>query len=62
MKKEWIVKEPPISAYTPYGFLFSIIDEKMKEWVYNNFINIRKYKDWGIVGFDHHLRLLEDCP
>lgn len=62
MKKELIVKEPPISTYTPYGFLFSVIDEKMKEWVYNNFLNIRNYKDWGIVGFDQHLRLIEDCP
>lgn len=56
------MRDPLISAYTSYGSIFSIMDDGLWPWVYNNFIQIRFAPNWQIYTFDHHPILLKNCP
>ncbi|GIQ70799.1 hypothetical protein DUZ99_16810 [Xylanibacillus composti] len=55
-------REPLISAYTSYGSIFSLMEDRLWPWVYNNFIQIRFAPNWRIYTFDHHPILLKNCP
>lgn len=61
-KKTLFIRDPQISTYTSYGCLFSIMDETLWPWVYNNFIQIRYAHSWKIFAFDNHHILLKNCP
>jgi hypothetical protein len=56
------MKKPPVSSYTSYGALFSIINEDAWPWIYNNFIQIRFAHEWNILAFDNHHLFLSNCP
>ncbi|GEM_PF-1197979 len=57
-----MLREPEVSTYTSYGCLFSMMDEDVWPWIFNNFIQLRFAKDWGILTFDSHQLLLKNCP
>ncbi|WP_148436801.1 hypothetical protein [Gracilibacillus timonensis] len=62
MKKVLEMKDPIINTYTSYGTLFSIMHDNLWSWIYNNFIQIRYAKTWGMFVFDQHHVLLKNCP
>lgn len=57
-----MLREPEVSTYTSYGCLFSMMDEDLWPWIFNNFIQLRFAKGWGILTFDSHQLLLKNCP
>lgn len=61
-KKNLYMRTPEVSTYTSYGCLFSIMDDRLWPWIYNNFIQITYAHTWGIFAFDNHVRLLSNCP
>jgi hypothetical protein len=54
--------DPIINCYTSYGSLFSIVDDKIWPWVFNNFIQIKYAHNWHILIFDNHHFILNTCP
>ncbi|WP_027629583.1 hypothetical protein [Ruminiclostridium cellobioparum] len=61
-RKTLYMQDPIVSTYTSYGSLFSIIQDKMWPWVFNNFIQIRYARGWKIYAFDNHHMFLSNCP
>lgn len=61
-RKQLPMHEPIIATYTSYGAIFSMIGDSCKEWLYNNFIQIRFASGWGILTFDKHQYLMSNCP
>lgn len=61
-KKNLFMRTPEVSTYTSYGCLFSIMDDRLWPWIYNNFIQITYAHTWGIFAFENHVRLLSNCP
>ncbi|MEK5034056.1 hypothetical protein MKY96_21575 [Paenibacillus sp. FSL R7-0302] len=63
-KKLLEVHKPLLSTSNVYGTLLSIIsdDERIRPWIYSNFIQIRYVIDWDVYFFDNHDFLIDICP
>jgi hypothetical protein len=65
MKKELAMFEPMIKGFNIYGSLFSILtnDNGVKNWICNNFIQLRYLgNDINVVFFENYRHILYNCP
>lgn len=57
------MSEPIINTFNIYGSITSILkEETCRDWLYNNFIQIRYVYDWDTFFFDYHHLLMDNCP
>jgi len=64
MKKELAMHEPMIKGFNIYGSLFSILKdtEEVKNWICNNFIQLRYLGGDNVVFFETYRQTLYNCP
>ena len=64
MKRELDMFEPMINGFNIYASLFSILknNDDVKNWICNNFIQLRYLSDHNVVFFEGYRNILYNCP